>query len=798
MNRPSAQWPPSWSKRPQGLATARLARCACVALTLAGSSCARDLTLPEPPQVHPDIFGLSPPTGFAGETLEVFGRNFDPFASGNELIFPLSAAIARGISFSPNGALRVRVPDDALSGPVVARTREGSSAPFEGFTYRGLGRPHRGVLTSRIPVALNIVGLAAGAGRVFVASSTLEMVVSQLGESVFSGSAPRDAILAPDGSLLVADAVGLSRIDLSRRAPGTPAYARRTTPFPVGFAPHTLLPVVRGGRPLVEVVGRLGSGPKSARPVAFLALDLETMEFLGAPLATHSYGIGQAAASADGRLVAVATSTCAQGELPEGGCANGRTTDGVRVVCRDGCASADVWLASPLGTRSAGVAVAGGRVVASFDDGNLRAFAPAAPAASWSEPWRSGTRAPLEHVYAAPLGGGHILLVTVPSEARLVAFDLDGRLLWSVPTGPEPSYVAIDESTHRAYVADATHALKAVDYAAGRALFPMGITVDPDPLGMRHPPRTLAWYAPPGRAPAVAVISSIAPYTLLELSPDAATWAAWTLPPAAGPPRALATSYDERSLFVLCRDGLVQLAPAEDDPSTLSATLVGTGLPADSRQLLMTRDGRAIIVVGHECTESCAGDNAASVVVWQAGANARTYQLPPKSWVDLAVLREDGRLLLVWSAQPAGKDNWEPHAELWDVDALASGGTPDAQTPALPEADELGAVFTGGRAFMFFDGEARALGPDLALGPARPAPVSATDFPVLVAPPNAGGALVWRSSDDQIHLTRLNDDDSFSDLATAAIPGVDSLIFDPAGERAFLALPSLDSVGVLE
>lgn len=136
------------------------------------TACSIDLVLPPPPVpvgvVPPTLESFTPLEGHAGVLVALKGSSFAADAAANVVAFP--GRTARGEGFTKEGALLVRVPDDAGSGALVVETSGGRSTPVEGFTYLGLGRPRYGRVTAEHRISIDPRQIAASGSRVALLS----------------------------------------------------------------------------------------------------------------------------------------------------------------------------------------------------------------------------------------------------------------------------------------------------------------------------------------------------------------------------------------------------------------------------------------------------------------------------------------------------------------------------------------------------------------------------------------------------------------------------------------------------
>jgi hypothetical protein len=138
-------------------------------LVVAGhAGCTRDLALPEPP-TSPTVASFAPQAAFAGQLVRITGQHFSGAASENTVNF--AHASARGERME-DGALLVRVPPAAGTGPITISNREGSShATVDPFTYLGLGEPARLQVASRSPILQRPRAVYAMGGEVVLDSA---------------------------------------------------------------------------------------------------------------------------------------------------------------------------------------------------------------------------------------------------------------------------------------------------------------------------------------------------------------------------------------------------------------------------------------------------------------------------------------------------------------------------------------------------------------------------------------------------------------------------------------------------
>jgi hypothetical protein len=160
--------------------TAPLAFAAAAALQAA---CVRNVDLPAETGV-PTVIDFFPQAAYGGELLSVSGSGFDPAPQRNRVEFA-SGATATGIELR-SGALLVRVPRGAGTGPISVSNARGPSAATGTFAYLGGGDLAFGQV-ARSRVLLHApTGIASTPDDLFIRSQLWGGVVSML-DKYFDG-----------------------------------------------------------------------------------------------------------------------------------------------------------------------------------------------------------------------------------------------------------------------------------------------------------------------------------------------------------------------------------------------------------------------------------------------------------------------------------------------------------------------------------------------------------------------------------------------------------------------------------
>lgn len=234
---------------------------ACLLAAALLAACSRDLDVPAA-ATGPKIAGFSPASAFAGEWVTITGSGFDTDPLGNLVQF--ARASARAESFA-GGAIALRVPVDAGSGPFTVATRGGISSPSTPFTYRGRGELRSRAVTGQYPMLHKPYRLIPTRSDTYLHSDLLLGIVRYADPSFIATSAvSMDSAgnAMPNGSVVWLESYSLGADSLLVHD-GGPMYGRfeRRVPYagvgPVavmtGYAPlwtRTAV-VLRQGKDLV-------------------------------------------------------------------------------------------------------------------------------------------------------------------------------------------------------------------------------------------------------------------------------------------------------------------------------------------------------------------------------------------------------------------------------------------------------------------------------------------------------------------------------------------------------------------
>ena len=737
-------------------------------LVLAG--CAKDLELP-PLSTAPVLSSLTPPRAWAGQLVTLGGTGLDPEPSANVVTF--AGATARGVRFE-GGALVVRVPDDAGSGPVIVTNGRGTSVPFGALEYLGLGEPRRrAVSTSRSilhrPAAVHAVG-----GDVFVHSSLYGGLL-KAGAGTFSSPPAALTAAAPwKGALYTVEQAGrdaqLTRIDAASGA--------ASAPLSLPFAPTQLLAM----RVPNVIVAITSAGPQLA------AWDLETLGTVIAPTALPVADFSAAADLGDGRAVVFGLddafdfrlflvdigATPTLGPIPPPAVADGAlgfaeipATPGLAVAFSDRWDASGISTGEPLAAvslASGDLAVARLGAAGPAFLGTIETFSPSAVAA-------------LAGAATLP-----VVLATKPDDDLSIGVDLvSQQVLWSVPgSAPGPASATGDV----ALVANAADDdVSVVNLATGFKIARVSFDVRP---------------GAPGAATFGAALALLPRDPTSDSSEDA------LYVPADGFPALLELPLGGGAARCVLRGAGIGPVAASSAPGVWAArsgapsaveTLPGrppaagvpVPLPGVTAPGWLVAGGPGVLV----------GHDAGFSLLAGGSALAGTAAIPGATALHGLGFAPDGR---IWAVPQVGDD---AVAQLWDPSQIGTGGAP-ARATALPDGLSSSAAWLEDGLWVLGAGRPAAatlLGPDLAI--ARTVPLTSGTPAIAAVSPN-GRLLVERTiggpaGETLLRFYRADPDAGFPLIDQIVIEGnVEGLTFDGSGERLWIVTRSPDRVVLVD
>jgi len=733
-------------------------------LAACAGACTRSLQLPAQPAAAaaPVLEALDPASAFAGAQLRLTGRGFDPAASANEVRF--AAATARGEAFAADGALLVRVPDDAGSGPVVVATDAGRSAPLEAFAYLGLGRLRRGQLVASVPVSHAPSAVLVLGDEVGIASTLLR-------DAVYSG-APRAASGSRVSTLASSEALA-SFYEGTQSSSGAATLVRRPRE---GASVAATLDGARAVRKIVP------DGPPGQAPTGLVVLadhldesstvlphlhwrDPSTLAEVSPSTGMGEFrDVGELAALGDGRLAAVAS------HMTD----DGYATD--LVLMEPGTPLRTTVLPLPEGRQysyHAPVAATRGaspaRVFAALYGGGVAVFD---PDAGFLQELSTFAQSDIAGLAAAP--DGSLVALSRPDDAEVAVVAPGTGLVWSASAGTRPSALALDDAGRRLFVADAVDNVVSVfDLATGRPLGRVRFGLE---LGGQGDP--LHALAVSGGDDAVLWVPALGPGGLVPLAVADLQALPGTRRDPGLAPRSILAAGDELWIF----DGTA--AGAVD----IEGTLRTAALPSVYTSAVVLPDGSTLAAV------------SGGFVQLRGGV------------VERAVEREG--ITSVFHLQPVGADRVlvtgalnlsEESVRLWRLDALFDPeGAPVAEyLPGFETLSFVGALGLSEGLTLFLDPHdddgTRTLlfGADLALRETLPSPVG--NAYLLPASPGGQGVAWARYDDTLVHVGLAAPGRAVVETAVVPLPGdISGAAWDPRGERLFVTVDGTDRVFVLE
>jgi hypothetical protein len=249
------------------------------------AGCTRDLELPEPP-TSPVIASFAPAQAFAGQLVRVTGVHFAAAATENTVNFAFASA---RVERSEGGALLVRVPPDAGTGPITVTNREGTSAASATpFGYLGRGEPARLQVASKTPILHRPRAVYAIGGDVLLDSALYDGLV-WTGNTAFTSPTVERTAADPELGLVYVVHEDLMAGTQLIAIDATQGIVQATQFLP--DVPHQILPLA--GRNLVVTFHTNGLGEEVV--AGWNATDLTEL-FPPTP-----YGVGTCDGAADVR-----------------------------------------------------------------------------------------------------------------------------------------------------------------------------------------------------------------------------------------------------------------------------------------------------------------------------------------------------------------------------------------------------------------------------------------------------------------------------------------------------------------
>ena len=753
-----------------GSSRPRNAPALCALSVLFAAACGRDLALP-PAATAPVVATFAPAEAFAGQDLVIAGQAFDPEPARNVVHFASAAVPAD--SLDATGALVVRVPVDAGSGPLsvttVAGTGNASPAPF---TYLGLGHLRHGQLSATLSALHHAPGAVALAGDLWIASSLFRTVQSRLGKLVHLDHRP--VALTSDGSALYAGTDDVTTHELVRI---DPAAAVTTGPVRSLAWPLRALAVARDATgPVVFAAGDDGtvSYLRSFRGDATLAPALPERTL-------PAFHVLNLAATASGaRVVLVAQQQNAAGAI----------VTGALVVDTTQPSLVPAWIVAPGAAVPTGaLAIAGTTAYVGLDDGTVLSLA-----LQGTPAW---TGAPLDTLSRTPVGAlavfnsGKSLVAAKPAEATIVALTpASGALLWGVPVRGRPGVLAADDAAGAVYASDETsNFVDAVDSVKGafqnRVSFEAGLGspdgsacgVAYDALNVENGKRVPRFLVVARGARAVLNISAFSldlrkPLSLVRGSTSLATCVGVA---------------PDGTVWVVHQRELGRL-----DVAAKKEVIVVKDLPVPPVGIAFTADSRVILRFPNFAAALAPDGTTLGGVNFDGN-------------LDLLTL-SGGNVVAAWST--AGAKPAVAHVAQWSLDGFIAGRDPLARfDDASPNAGYAGAVALPDRTLVFFDsspqlsgkGSAFPLDGALRAGVEEAAPVKALG-PILPSPD--GRYFLWtrrKASDLVLHETRAVAGSSIVNVEDLQLSSaLQGAAFDGTGEKLVVPVAAGDSMQVFE
>jgi hypothetical protein len=410
------------------------------------SACGSDLLLPPTPGplAPPTLTDFSPARAHAGGRLALRGSGFAADPASNQVFFP--GGSARGEAFAGDGALLVRVPDDAGSGAILVETSAGRSLAVGGFEYAGLGRPRYGRVWAEHPLSLEPRVLAVANGQVAMESGLFSSVL------LARGAEPAQVLATRTSALAASDETGLFYVVTS--SPGLvlqalTAAGEVAASAPLDEFPDRLLVTPPGGAGRVLTIRE----DLDLERTSVQAYDAETLQPLGATRVLSTLAsFATADVLADGTVLGLAT------RVDDG-------ASGIGVLAGDG---AERFVVQEGLSTSHSAALAADAVLA-FVDGEVPVLVDLSSGERSSplEDYSGG----LPSDVAVARGAAPLAVVARCGASEVSAWTADGRLAWTNRDLPCPARLTVNGSGTRVFVADGRlNEVRVLEAATGRAL----------------------------------------------------------------------------------------------------------------------------------------------------------------------------------------------------------------------------------------------------------------------------------------------------------------------------------------